>query len=224
MHNEDEIISRCPLGDRIFSFIIAMVILVNTTSYSMRINAVNEPIEETEIIETVVEEPIQDPIIENDIVEEPALKSDDEIISEINTGKWGDGENRKNNLIAAGYDYFRIQSKINNQYVAKKSLRTEAPTMEHTYTSRLTKRGGIYNNPYTGLKETWYSQRVLPGGGLDIPGRHINDEGFVCDKDGYICVASSTYPKGTIIETSRGMGKVYDSGCKPGILDVYVNW
>ena len=224
MHNEDEIISRCPLGDRIFSFIMAIVVLVNAASCSMRISAVNKPIEEKEIIETVIEESVQDSMIVDEVIKMPVLKSDDEIISEINAGKWGDGEVRKNNLIAAGYDYHRIQSKINYQYVAKKSLRTEAPTMAHTYTSRLTKRGGVYNNPYTGLKETWYSQRVLPGGGLDIPGRHVNDEGFVCDKDGYICVASSTYPKGTIIETSRGMGKVYDSGCKPGILDVYVNW
>ena len=201
-----------------------MVILVNTTSYSMRINAVNELIEEKEIIETVIEESVQDSMIVDEVVKLPVLKSDDEIISEINAGKWGDGEVRKNNLIAAGYNYHKIQSKINDQYVAKKSLRTKVPAMTHTYASRLTKRGGIYNNPYTGLKETWYSQRVLPGGGLDIPGRHVNDEGFVCDKDGYICVASSTYLKGTVIETSRGMGKVYDSGCKPGILDVYVDW
>lgn len=96
--------------------------------------------------------------------------------------------------------------------------------MEHEYDRYLTKRGGVYHNPYTGLKETWYSQRVLQGGGLKIPGRHVNEEGFVCDEDGYICVASSTYSKGTVIETSRGMGKVYDCGCAPGILDIYTNW
>ena len=101
----------------------------------------------------------------------------------------------------------------------------EAPIVIHNYNGKgLTKRGGVYWNPNTGLKETWYSQKVLPGGGLDIPGRHVNNEGFVCDGDGYICVSSSTYPKGTIIETSRGMGKVYDSGCAPGILDIYVDW
>ena len=94
----------------------------------------------------------------------------------------------------------------------------------HEYTGCLTKRGGVYRNPYTGLKETWYSQRVLPGGGLRIPGRHVNNEGFVCDEDGYICLASSTYAKGAIIETSRGMGKVYDCGCAPGIIDLYVDW
>ena len=94
----------------------------------------------------------------------------------------------------------------------------------HTYIDCLTKSGGVYWNPYTGLKETWYSQRVLPGGGLDIPGRHVNEEGFVCDGDGYICLASSTYSKGTVVETSRGIGKVYDSGCAPGTIDIYTDW
>ncbi len=94
----------------------------------------------------------------------------------------------------------------------------------HVYTSCLTKTGGVYKNPYTGLRETYYSQKVLPGGGLVIPGRHVNEEGFVCDGDGFICVASNDYAKGTVIETSRGMGKVYDCGCARGTLDVYVNW
>lgn len=94
----------------------------------------------------------------------------------------------------------------------------------NTYTNCLTKRGGVYWNPNTGLKETWYSQRVLPGGGLNIPGRHVNEEGFVCDADGYICVASSDYAKGTVLETSRGMGKVYDCGCASGTVDLYTDW
>ena len=117
---------------------------------------------------------------------------------------------------------------IKTEPITEKDEVIEAPSgdtsISHSYTKYLTKKGGIYNNPYTGLKETWYSQRVLPGRGLKIPGRHVNGEGFVCDGDGYICVASSTYPKGTIIETSRGMGKIYDSGCKEGILDIYTNW
>lgn len=196
MRNENEIISRCPLWDTIFSFIISVVVLINTTSYSMRINTVDDPVDKTEV-EEIIEEQIQETIVVEEVVEIPVLKSDDEIISEINDEK---------------------------EPIQTETLQTETPTMTHTYTSRLTKRGGVYNNPYTGLKETWYSQRVLPGGGLKIPGRHVNDEGFVCDKDGYICVASSTYPKGTVIETSRGIGKVYDSGCKPGILDLYVDW
>lgn len=87
----------------------------------------------------------------------------------------------------------------------------------------LTKSGGVYY--YNGRKETWYSQRVLPGGGLDIPGRHVNaEDGTIRDEDGYICVAASDLPYGTVVETSLGTGKVYDTGCAPGTTDIYVDW
>ena len=64
-----------------------------------------------------------------------------------------------------------------------------------------------------GHEYTYYLQRVLSGGGLNIPGRHVNRDGYVADKDGYIVVASSLngYPKGTIVNTPFGYkGKVYD--------------
>jgi hypothetical protein len=173
-----------------------------------------DDIQPKQISMAVLNEPEHVPILEL----EPVLKSNEEIISEINLGLWGNGDERKNRLTEAGYDYNEIQSMVNIKYPA-------TPTVTYTYAGGgLTKRGGVYWNPNTGLKETWYSQKVLPGGGLKIPGRHVNNEGFVCDRDGYICVSSSTYPKGTVIETSRGMGKVYDSGCAPGVLDIYVNW
>ena len=86
----------------------------------------------------------------------------------------------------------------------------------------LTKSKGV--NYFNGHKETWYSQKVLPGGGLKIPGRHVDSRGLVCDGDGYICVASSDYKKGTIVETSLGTGKVYDCGCASGTIDIYTNW
>lgn len=72
---------------------------------------------------------------------------------------------------------------------------------------------------------TWYSEKVLPGGGLKIPGRHLNDDLFVCDEDGYIVVASDDLPKGTIVNTPVGtQGKVYDCGSGKGNLDLYVSW
>lgn len=86
----------------------------------------------------------------------------------------------------------------------------------------LTRSGGV--NYYNGRKETWYSQRVLPGGGLNIPGRHVADDGTVRDGDGYVCVAASDLKKGTVVETSLGTGKVYDSGCAAGTTDIYTNW
>ena len=76
-----------------------------------------------------------------------------------------------------------------------------------------------------GWRWTWYSQRVLPGGGLSIPGRHVDERGYVCDANGYICLASSSLSYRTIVSTPFGKpGRVYDSGCAYDTLDVYVNW
>lgn len=43
----------------------------------------------------------------------PAKKSVEEIAREVIAGKWGNGEERKKRLIAAGYDYAAIQAKVN---------------------------------------------------------------------------------------------------------------
>ncbi|MCD8301087.1 MAG: hypothetical protein LUC41_07985 [Clostridiales bacterium] len=86
----------------------------------------------------------------------------------------------------------------------------------------LTKEKGVVY--YNGHRETYYSQNVLPGGGLNIPGRHVAEDGTIRDEDGYICVASSDYPLGTVVETSLGTGKVYDTGCASGTIDIYTNW
>lgn len=56
----------------------------------------------------------------------------------------------------------------------------------------LTKSKGV--NYYNGHRETWYSQRVLPGNGLNIPGRHVAEDGTIRDENNYIAVASSDYP------------------------------
>ena len=82
--------------------------------------------------------------------------------------------------------------------------------------------GVIYYGDY---RWTWYSERVLPGGGLKIPGRHNDENGYICDEDGYICLASSILSKGTILNTPFGkQGKIYDSGCAIDTVDVYVSW
>lgn len=82
-------------------------------------------------------------------------------------------------------------------------------------------KGVVYFN---GHRETYYSQKVLPGGGLNIPGRHVAPDGTIRDADGFICVASSDLPWGSIVETSLGTGKVYDCGCASGTIDVYTDW
>lgn len=84
---------------------------------------------------------------------------------------------------------------------------------------------GVIN--WNGLKFTYYSQGVLPGGGLSIPGRHVNDGGYVADGDGYIVLAAPPgISHGTVYSTPFGYsGKVYDTcatcSTSPMWLDVY---
>ena len=79
---------------------------------------------------------------------------------------------------------------------------------------------------YNGHRETWYSTREACGQttAWSIPGKHTADDGTIRDADGFICIASSDYSKHTIIMTSVGPGKVYDTGCSHGTIDVYTNW
>lgn len=83
-------------------------------------------------------------------------------------------------------------------------------------------KGVVYYNNH---KETYYAEEVLPGPGLNIPVRHVAYDGTIRDENSYIVVASdlSFYPRGSIVETSLGLGKVYDTGCAYGTIDIYVN-
>ena len=84
---------------------------------------------------------------------------------------------------------------------------------------------GVIN--WNGYKFTYYSQSVLPGPGLAIPGRHVNSGGFVSDGDGYIVLAAPRgVAHGTVFSTPFGYdGKIYDTcaSCttSPMWLDVY---
>lgn len=86
----------------------------------------------------------------------------------------------------------------------------------------LTASAGVYNGPSG--KETYYSQKVLPGGGLNIPGRHVAADGTIRDADGYVVIASDNLSKGSVAETSLGTGKVYDTGVGHAGVDIYTNW
>ena len=93
----------------------------------------------------------------------------------------------------------------------------------YSYNGLNKRRGAIY---YNGHRETYYSEKVLPGNGLRIPGRHVADDGTIRDENGYICVAADPgfLARGTVLITSLGPAKVYDSGCAYGTVDIYVNW
>lgn len=45
----------------------------------------------------------------------PSKKSNEEIANEVIAGKWGNGQDRKNRLIAAGYDYQAVQDIVNKK-------------------------------------------------------------------------------------------------------------
>lgn len=100
----------------------------------------------------------------------------------------------------------------------------QSTTTTAKYSLSQFKFNGVVN--WGGKKFTYYSQSVLPGGGLSIPGRHVNSGGYVSDGDGYIAVAANrSIPKGTIVNTPFGYkGKVYDicAGCSPNWIDIYI--
>ncbi len=77
---------------------------------------------------------------------------------------------------------------------------------------------------FNGHWETWYSQKVLPGKGLKIPGRHVDKDGLIRDGNGYICVATTLVKMGEKIQTSLGMGKRYDYCGTANTVDIYTNW
>ena len=102
------------------------------------------------------------------------------------------------------------------------TLRLEYSSV-YSYNGLSKRKGSMYFN---GHRETYYSEKVLPGTGLNIPGRHVADDGTIRDGDGYICVAADPgyLARGSVLITSLGPAKVYDSGCAYGTVDIYVNW
>lgn len=116
----------------------------------------------------------------------------------------------------------KVQKKKKSTTTSEKND-SDDKSSEKIYSASTFKRDGVLH--WGGWRWTWYSERVLPGGGLNIPGRHADGDGYICDENNYICVASSTLRKGTVIDTPLGKkGKVYDSGCASDIIDVYVSW
>lgn len=116
-------------------------------------------------------------------------------------------------------------SKPTTTTTTKQTTTTEKETesSDKIYSASYFKKMGVI---YWGdWRWTWYSERVLPGNGLRIPGRHNDDNGYVCDENNFICLASSVLKRGTVIDTPFGkQGKVYDSGCASDTVDVYVSW
>ncbi len=122
----------------------------------------------------------------------------------------------------------KVNKATNNEAKTQGSTQVEEETTEVAYQTPTEKLYSLQQFMFSGVvnwggyKFTYYSQSVLPGGGLVIPGRHVNRDGYVADKDGYIVLAGSA-PKGTVYETPFGYkGKIYDRGTYGNHLDVYI--
>lgn len=84
----------------------------------------------------------------------------------------------------------------------------------------LTKAAGV--NSFAGRRETWYSSNILYH--YRTPEWTPDANGVYRDSEGYVVVAASDLAQGSVVETSHGTGKVYDSGCASGTTDIYTNW
>lgn len=138
---------------------------------------------------------------------EPEPEQADDVVYEVETGDWDD--EAWDEPYDADYDGYGYDRPYDCSH-------------DGGYDADYFRRMGVI--PDGDYRYTWYSQRVLPGGGLDIPGRTVNDDGYVTDGDGNICLASSDLAYGTVVETPFGTGVVYDTGCDSGTLDVYTDW
>jgi len=124
--------------------------------------------------------------------------------------------------VKVGKAWAKVIYKGRTLYCRKKWLHPQkSPKL---YDGAYFKRAGVIW--WNGYKYTWYSQRVLPGYGLKIPGRHLDGQGFVCDNNGYIVLGSNTANRGKLIATPFGrFGKVYDAGYVGTYwFDCYTAW
>ena len=124
--------------------------------------------------------------------------------------------------VATSGDYTLIEEN-EPDLVEESYCEPDIPTCWQKYScDRFKTLGRVQYGEYT---YTWYSQRVLPGGGLNIPGRHLNEHGLVADENEYVVLASDDFFKGAILNTPIGIkGKVYDAGSGVGNLDIYCDW
>lgn len=145
------------------------------------------------------------------------------------TDKYNDALEVANLTTDANTKQKKLVANTTKKIIAAEKKAAEKKAVNNTYKvnnsgGALTKSKGVVY--FNGHRETYYSQRVLPGPGLNIPGRHVASDGTVRDKNNYIVVAADPkfLAKGSIVETSLGTAKVYDCGCAYGTIDIYTDW
>ena len=114
------------------------------------------------------------------------------------------------------------ESVTQEETIEEEELTTQV-NQEALYSASYLKQMGVIT--WNNYRWTWYSQKVLPGGGLNIPGRHVDENGYVCDENDRICLASGFVDKGTVVSTPFGKeGCVYDYCATANTYDVYTNF
>lgn len=87
----------------------------------------------------------------------PAKKSNAEIAAEVLAGKWGNGNDRKVRLAAAGYDYNAIQAEVNKRLGASGQKKAAAKVYYKI------KRGDTLADIATRYKTTWQKLQQMNG-------------------------------------------------------------
>lgn len=132
--------------------------------------------------------------------------------------------NTRVRLVKTGKRWAKVKYKGKTLVCRKKFLHKFRSPKK--YTGRYFKNAGVIW--WRGQKFTWYSERILPDPNnfLGIKGKHRDSQGFICDKQGYICLGSNTANRGMIVATPFGRyGKVYDAGYVGTYwFDCYTNW
>lgn len=114
----------------------------------------------------------------------------------------------------------RAREEAERQEELKRSEQSQQPQTVTSNASSFKSDGVWYDGRF---RYTYYSSRVLYH--YRTPEWTVGSDGIYRDSSGYVVVASSDYPIGTVIDgTPFGSVKVYDSGCASGTLDVYTNF
>ena len=106
----------------------------------------------------------------------PSKKSNEEIANEVLAGQWGNGEDRKNKLTAAGYDYNAIQAIVNQKIGAspiQPATQTYTIKSGDTLSSIASKYGTTYQelariNGISNPNKIYPGQVLKIGGGSSI--------------------------------------------------------
>lgn len=136
-------------------------------------------------------------------------------------GKVGTVAHDVTNNILAEQEAQRIAEEEAARQAQAQQATVESAPSTPSYSGNSFETDGVwYDDNY---RYTWYSSNAAYH--YRTPEWTAGSDGIYRDAEGYVVVASSDHPQGTVIEnTPFGAAKVYDSGCASGTLDVYTNF